>query len=59
MDDTYLSLIEQGRRHPSPGVAQRIADAFGLAVTDLFTTLEPEKVKEESDAPTADATRSE
>jgi len=61
VDYSYLSLIETGRRHPSPRVAQRIADALGLAVSDLFTSLEPEKRNRKEDvshAETPDATRS-
>lgn len=31
----YLSDIEKGNRHGSPGTISRIADALGVAVSDL------------------------
>jgi len=35
-DCTYVSGIERGARNPTIVVVQRLADAFGVDVVDLF-----------------------
>ncbi len=34
---SYLSQVEQGRRHPSPKLLRRIAAAYGASLKDLLT----------------------
>ena len=38
---TVLSNIEAGRRRPNANVARRVAEIFGLEVTDLFPDVDP------------------
>lgn len=37
LDRAYLSEIENGRRNPSLTTIARLATAFGVEITDLFT----------------------
>lgn len=34
---SYLSLIINGKRNPSPKLAKRIAETLGVEITDIFT----------------------
>lgn len=34
---SYLSLILNGKRNPSPKLAKRIADTLGVEIEDIFT----------------------
>lgn len=38
LDRTYVSGIERGRRNPTVGVLQRIADALGADLDVIFAT---------------------
>lgn len=37
VDVSYLSLIINGKRNPSPKLAKRIAETLGVEITDIFT----------------------
>ncbi len=34
---SYLSLIVNGKRNPSPKLAKRIADTLGVEIEEIFT----------------------
>lgn len=44
IDQTYVSLIEAGKRHPSDDITKRLAKALGIAPSRLrFTDPEPDE----------------
>jgi transcriptional regulator with XRE-family HTH domain len=40
IDRTYVSGIERGTRNPTITVVQRLADALGVPIAELFAELE-------------------